>query len=156
MSAAEHSGARTCQRVHLHLQTFGYESGIKHLSVVTAAALPERDVNVSRDAEGGREEGRPVGKWNQIGRDRRKDDQINHMGHFFSVQKGLIYTPTLGSHDREANFSVVGRQDLYPDAGRGKKWREMTPDVSYCWSRVCAITQQGGTNQHLAVVTCIV
>lgn len=121
MPAAEHSDARTCQCVHLHLQTFSYESGIKHLSVVTAAALPEQDVNVSRDAEGGREEGWPVGKWNQIGRDRRKDDQINHMGHFFSVQKGLIYTPTLGSHDQEANFSVAGRQHLYPDAGRGKK-----------------------------------
>lgn len=89
-----------------------------------------------------------MGKWTQIGRDRRKDDQINHMGHFFSVQKGLIYTPTLGSHDQEANF--IARR------WQGKKVREMTPDVSYCWSRVCAVTQQGGTNQHLAVVTCIV
>lgn len=25
----------------------------------------------------------------------------------------------------------------------------MKPDVSYCWSRVCVLTQQGGTNQHL-------
>lgn len=112
MPAAEHPDARARQHAHLHLQTFSYESGIKHLSVVTAAALPEQDVNVSRDAEGGREEGRPVGKWNQIGRDRRKDDQINHMGHFFSVQKGPIYTPTLGLHDQEANFSNIFTQTL--------------------------------------------
>lgn len=126
--AAEHSDARTCQHVHLHLQTFSYESGIKHLPVVTAAALPEQDVNVCRDTEGGREEGWPVGKWNQIGRDRRKDDQINHMGHFFSVQKGLIYTPTLGSHDQKANLSVAGRNIFTQTlAGRENcvKWRQM-------------------------------
>lgn len=89
-----------------------------------------------------------------MGRDRRKDDQINHMGHFFSVQKGLIYPPTLGPHDQEANLSVAGRQQPLCQGKRKKKkkkqLREMKPDVSYRRSWVCVLTRQGGTNQHLA------
>lgn len=42
--------------------------------------------------------------------ERWRDDHINHVGHFFAVQKGLIYPPTLYPHGQKSNFSSTGRR----------------------------------------------
>lgn len=42
--------------------------------------------------------------------ERWRDDQINHVGHFTAVRKGLIYPPPLCPHGQKANFSSAIRQ----------------------------------------------
>lgn len=91
------------------------KSGTKHLSAVTVATLMVRGVGNSAEAEEGRETERwPVGKYNKMREDKRRDGEMTrekHVGHFTTVQKGLIYPPPLSPpHGHRANFNSATRQ----------------------------------------------